>query len=57
MDDLIKEKCDLYSIDPSVLTDNEIATLKKEIEAEKKGLMVLDSVLDNPEIRYRDLKK
>ena len=56
MENLIKEKCELYGVDPSVLTENELAALKKEIEEEKKGLRILDSILDNPEIRYRNLK-
>lgn len=55
MDDLIKEKCDLYGVDPSVLTDNELASLKEEIEDENKGMRILDSVLDNPAIRYRNI--
>ena len=55
MEEFIKDKCDLYGISPSVLTDQERAELIAEIQVEQQGKTVLDSVLDNPEIRYRGL--
>ena len=53
MEDLMKQKCEEYEISFDVLTDEEKAKLRKEIEAEQKGLTVSDSVLDDPEIVYR----
>lgn len=53
MEDLMKKKCEEYEISFDVLTDEEKSRLRKEIEAEQKGLTVSDSVLDDPEIVYR----
>lgn len=53
MEELMKQKCEEYEISFDVLTDEEKAKLRKEIEAEQKGLTVSDSVLDDPEIVYR----
>lgn len=55
MDKLINDKCDLYGISPDVLTERERSLLIEEIKAEQQGKRVLDSVLDNPELHYRDL--
>lgn len=53
MEELIKQKCEEYDITPDVLTPQELAELRKEIEAEQRGERVMDSVLDDPDIRYR----
>lgn len=53
IDELIKQKCEDYDISPSVLTPEELATLKEEIEAEQRGEMVLDSVLFDPNVFSR----
>lgn len=46
-----------YNLTVDQLTPDEIERLKNEIMAKKEGSVVLDSVLDNPEIYYRHLKK
>lgn len=53
MEELMKAKCEEYNISLDVLTDEEKARLRKEIEDEQNGLMVSDSVLDDPEIACR----
>lgn len=53
----MKKKCEEYDISFDVLTDEEKAKLREEIEAEQKGLTVPDSVLDDPEIVYRSSKQ
>ena len=53
MEELIKQKCEEYDITPDVLTPQELGELRKEIEAEQRGERVMDSVLDDPDIRYR----
>lgn len=49
----IQKKLDAYGISESVLTKAELAELRREVDAEEKGHVILDSVLDNPEIIYR----
>ena len=41
----IKEKCDLYGINPDILTDSEREQVIKEIKASEKGALVCKSVL------------
>ena len=53
MDELIKKKCAEYDITPDVLTPEELETLKQEIEAEQRGEMLLDSILDDPAVFSR----
>ena len=53
MEEIIKQKCEEYDITPDLLTPQELAELRKEIEAEQRGERVMDSVLDNPEIQIR----
>jgi hypothetical protein len=53
MEEIIKQKCAEYDITPDVLTPEELETLKKEIEAEQRGEMILDSVLDDPNVFSR----
>ena len=53
MEELIREKCEDYGIDPNILTEEEKAQLREEIEMEQNGKFVLDSILDSPEIKFR----
>ena len=53
----INEKLKERNIPLSALTKDELAELEKEIQVEKEGGVVFDSVLDNPEIYYRDVRK
>ena len=55
MKDLIKKKCALHGIPVEILTDGELRKLRKEIEAEQNGEMVLDGVLNNENIVFRAL--
>ena len=57
MEEIIRQKCDEYDITPDVLTPEEIEALKKEIEAEQRGEIICDSVLDDPEIHLRALER
>jgi len=50
----IKDKLDSYNLSIDDLTSEEIESLKKEIEAEDKGEVILDGVLFNiPPFRRR----
>ena len=53
MEELIREKCEDYGIDPNILTEDEMAQLRQEIEDEQNGKFVLDSILDSPDIKFR----
>ena len=53
MEELIKQKCAEYDITSDVLTPEELETLKKEIEAEQRGDIVLDSILNSPNVFSR----
>ena len=53
MEEEIREKCEDYGISPEILTEDEIAQLRKEIEDEQNGVIVLDSILDSPDIHFR----
>lgn len=53
MEGLIKQKCAEYDITPDVLTPEELETLKKEIEAEQRGELICDSILDDPSVFSR----
>ena len=55
MEDLMKKKCEKYGIPFEVLTEDERKKLREEIEAEKQGMAVCDSILDDPEIGIRAL--
>lgn len=56
-DNEIKEALQPYNLTPDQLTPAELESLKNEIKARKEGATILDSVLDNPELYYRHLKK
>ena len=53
MEELMRKRCEEYGISLDVLTDKEKAKLREEIEAEQSGKLVLDSVLDDPDIYGR----
>lgn len=53
----INEELEAKGLTRSQLTDAELYLLKAELEAKEKGQVVLDGVLNNPEIYYRHLKK
>ena len=53
IEELIKERCAEYDITPDILTPEELETLKQEIEAEQRGEMLLDSILDDPAVFSR----
>ena len=55
MEELMRKKCEEYEIPFEVLTDEEKAKLREEIEVEQKGFTVSDSILDNPDIMARAL--
>ena len=55
MEELRRKKCEEYEIPFEVLTDEEKAILREEVEDEQKGLTVADSILDNPDIMARAL--
>lgn len=55
MEELMRKKCEEYEIPFEVLTDEEKAILREEVEDEQKGLTVADSILDNPDIMARAL--
>lgn len=57
MDELIRKKCEEYDLTPDLLTPDELEDLRSEIEREQKGEQLLDSVLDNPELQSRRIKK
>lgn len=57
MDELIRKKCEEYDLTPDLLTPDELEDLRREIEREQKGEQLLDSVLDNPELQSRRIKK
>lgn len=52
---IIKKKCKEAGVSPDVLTEEERAELIDEIKTEQKGYFVLDGVLCNPEIIFRNL--
>jgi len=57
MDELIRKKCEEYDLTPDLLTPDELEDLRREIEREQNGEELLDSVLDNPELQSRRIKK
>ena len=52
---LIMRKCKEAGVSPDVLTEEERAELIDEIKAEQNGFFVLDGVLCNPEIIFRNM--
>ena len=52
---LIKRKCKEAGVSPEVLTEEERAELIDEIKADRQGYSILDGVLCNPDIMFRNL--
>lgn len=57
MEELIRKKCEEYDLTPDLLTPDELAALREEIEREQNGEEFRDSVLDNPEFQSRRILK
>lgn len=57
MEELIRKKCEEYDLTPDLLTPDELAELREEIEREQNGEEFRDSVLDNPEFQSRRILK
>lgn len=57
MENKIKAKLEEYGLTMDVLTQDELEQLRDEIISEEKGETLLDSVLDNPEIMYRQARR
>lgn len=57
MEELIRKKCEEYDLTPDLLTPDELAELREEIEREQNGEELRDSVLDNPEFQSRRILK
>ena len=57
MEELIRKKCEEYDLTPDLLTPDELAELREEIEREQNGEELRDSVLDNPEFQSRRIQK
>ena len=53
----IKERVEEYGLSVEMLTAKEIDKVAQEIEAINKGKLILDSVLDDIEIRKRSWMK
>ena len=53
MEEKIKQRCEEAGINPDVLTPSEVEELKREIEAEESGKVILDGVLSRKEIILR----
>lgn len=53
MEDKIKQILKEHGLTESQLTCEELDKLKEEIKAKEQGMCILDSVLDNPSLFYR----
>ena len=54
MEEKIKQKCEEAGINPAVLTEDEKKRLAQEIRAEESGKIVLDGVLSDPSLIFRE---
>jgi hypothetical protein len=54
MENKIRQQLEEYGLTENQLTKEELEKLKGEIEAKEQGLEVLDGVLDNPSLYYRN---
>ena len=54
MEEKIRKKCKMYGVDYNVLTEQEIAEVRKEIEMEERGSSMSDSILSNPKLLFRE---
>lgn len=52
----ILEKLAELDISIDILTEEEITQLEEEVEIEKNGGTVIDGVLTNPELFYRNVR-
>ena len=57
MENKIKQMLEENGLTESQLTSEELDKLKEEIKAREQGFAVLDSVLDNPSLFYRQKGK
>lgn len=57
MEDKIKQILKEHGLTESQLTCEELDKLKEEIKAKEQGMCILDSVLDNPSLYYREKNK
>ena len=53
----MKKKCKENSVSYDLLTPEEISLLREEIIAEQNGFQILDGVLSDPDLIYRDIGK
>lgn len=53
MEEKIKQALAKHGLTESQLTAGELEQLREEIEAREQGFTVLDGVLENPALRYR----
>lgn len=53
MEEKVRKVLAEHGLTESQLTKEELEELKEEIKAKEQGLVVLDSVLDNPSLFYR----
>lgn len=53
MEEMMRKRCEEHNVSFDTLTDSERAILREEIEADQHGRLVMDSVLDDIEIRIR----
>lgn len=53
MEEKIKKLLEEHGLTESQLTKEELEELKEEIKAREQGFEVLDGVLHNPELYYR----
>lgn len=53
MEEIIRKKCEEHSIPVEILTEYELQKLRKEIEAEQRGELVLDSILSSEKVVMR----
>ena len=57
MEDKIKQILKEYGLTENQLTKEELEKLKEEIKLRKQGFEILDGVLSNPKLFYRQSKQ
>lgn len=57
MRDEIRKELAMYNLTEDDLTQDELELLEEEIEAKKKGYLILDGVLSDTKILYRRLRR
>lgn len=53
----IRKELAMYNLTEDDLTPDELKSLEEEIEAKKKGYLILDGVLSDTKILYRPLRR